>query len=596
MAVEKASFYPQEAEPPYSDIQSRRTVYSQMEIPASKSRGSKSLPEDIDDVFDPNAAYTPHTYEWIRQREKMREKTAEAKKEAEDKAGHTVSVPAELFVVDVLEGKSPFEILGAPEGDMLEAHKGYRRLMRTLHPDVVNAQIKEIVDAALGGSENAWKQLSLWANREQIADEGKQAKAPKILEEKELLALSPEDQALYAQKHQDWEEKLAAETPNAEPRIFAIRDELLKRAAEKAILINHAWEQIKKGLSYESIVGVSSLWDTYETTYGDYLSPHQKISLEGDAELTRELDFTVTDTGELVLQNAQAAHLHFAMGVDKEYGIYQGYREDIPIKSLFAFLELQDGRRVKPELLSDIAEEYALSVFDVGRLQDLLSERAEPSRIAKELGIVPLVTLPESGGRYMSPEELVQEILDQESVSDESFIRFFAAGYTKEAIDLVREFIVRERPFQAVKCNQFLNVLSYQAAKRGDGTFLDRRSWYLNQRDAGDELREINDHIHRAFRKTQSRPAQFERNIYDVLNGPSYTFSDDTDAPKFRAGVEFGRDGLRIIIPDQDFRDLILSKTKEVFFNVKDLGVMREIAYGRSLPAKGDGKFLAREQ
>jgi hypothetical protein len=285
------------------------------------------------------------------------------------------------------------------------------------------------------------------------------------------------------------------------------------------------------------------------------------------------------------------------MGVDKELGIYEGYREGISVKSLFAFLELQDGRRVNPVLLSDITEEYALSIFDVGLLQDLLSERAEPSKIAKELKIVTLVEWPEDvdSVERVSPEELVQAIVKEGDVSNESRIRFLAAGYTPEVIADVQRFITNERQTQTEARRHFLNQLSYTAARRGYGTFAQLRAEYASRSDSDDIAREINNNIMNAFRKRQQQADRFERDIYAVLNGPSYTFSDDIDAPKFRAGVEFGRDGLRIIIPDQDFRDIILTKTKEVFFNAKDIGVMREIAYGRSLAASSSNKRLAKE-
>ena len=87
----------------------------------------------------------------------------------------------------------------------------------------------------------------------------------------------------------------------------------------------------------------------------------------------------------------------------------------------------------------------------------------------------------------------------------------------------------------------------------------------------------------------QNRPHEFIKTIQNIQKGPTYTtYEDDTQG--YRVGVEFGRDGLRLVLPVQEALNRYdYSSVTEVFFNQNDLGIMKEIAYGRSVtgtPAK----------
>src|SRR3989338_8413586 len=153
----------------YSDVKTKRTIYNELETPEPAPGERRRT------TVDRNAKFAQFSEEWFDQRHVL------------DKEGERGLLPAgQLFVPDELEGRSPFEVLGVPEGDFVEAHKSYRMLMRTLHPDVVGTAINEAIDKAMGGSDAAWKQLTDFSK---IFCEWQECQ-PKILRDEELSTLN----------------------------------------------------------------------------------------------------------------------------------------------------------------------------------------------------------------------------------------------------------------------------------------------------------------------------------------------------------------------------------------------------------------------
>lgn len=527
--------------------------------------------------------FTPYSQEW-KDQDNERRRIADGTREDP----HSMIPAVELFAVDQLEGKSPYEILGVSEGDQLEAHKAYRRWMRTLHPDVVQAEVDKLVEQIRGGSEAAWDRLK--KNLEKISKPD--SPRPEVLKDAQIAALSVEDQRLYSEKHESWQRKRDAEFNSRMKTAFDLRDELIAGAKTKAQLLNAAWNSIKKDLTYENVVGIASSWETNETeSWSESLSPHQTIRLEGDAILRRELDFEVTDEGEVRLQKAMPVYLEYASGWDKELGLYEQYRESIPLKALFAFLELQEGRRVKPELLSDIAETYELTDFAVAQLQDLLAERADPVRIASELRVTPPFSVPQQ----RDPDapaltDVVDAISDDGVFESKYFQRYIDAGYTPETLYAVQKFVLDERMRAREILNSRHNATLLEAARKVGRSFVDVKK-ELAEKDAenGSGIAKYSDRAHqeaevrRAIDRIQLKSISFMEDIAEILYGPTYSLGE-YQIPHYRAGVEMGRDGLRIILPKQDQGNKYdFAQHAEVFFNRNDIGIMREIAYGRSL-------------
>ena len=408
----------------YSDILTKRTIYNELEIPEFAQRERKRT------TVDRNAKFTQFSDEWFGQRQML----------AEEGKG-ALLLADQLFVPDELGGKSPYQILGVPDGDFVEAHKSYRMLMRTLHPDVVGMAINNAIDKIMGGSKAVWKQFEEFLK---IFSEWQEHK-PKVLKDEELSALSEDKKQKYIDAYKAWEN----EKPS-EGSIETVRQEIKASAEKKAIVLNIAWGQIKKGLSFENIIGAMLHWDTslgdsYRGIY--YLDPLQTINLEADAKIYRNLDCTVTDDGELFLEKAQPAYLHFASGFDNRIGIYEGFRGFYPLKHLFAFLEHRDGRTIHHALLSDIAEEYELTGFQIGTLQDLTKANVDAEKICEELGIVRQFDLPHQYGHDTVPiKNIIEDIVTGDTLDQAQIEHYVKAGYTPETLTALTSFVLSEKP------------------------------------------------------------------------------------------------------------------------------------------------------
>ena len=569
--------------PPYSDLVTRRVVYTEMELPeleakeAKRRRAAKEREEVERKKNEPNpdAIFTEYSSEWNAQ-QAARERKEREEQEVRSNARDVLPV-AELFQIDDLGGKTPYEILGVPEGDMIAAHKAYRRLMRSLHPDVVRSGIDELAEKVLGGrgkeSELLFRHLmKKWDN------------GPETLSEEVLTKLTGEKREEYRRKHREWDEARKS------THTFFPRDELLARAKEKATIVNLAWERIKKGLSHESILGVSSLWETYESEYGlVFLFPHQVIHLKGEAELRRELNFEVTDTGKVLLQKAKPTYLYYAKGYDKHIGIHEEYREGIPVKHLFAFLETQDGRRVNPALLSDLAEEYELTDFQLGTFQDMLSMRAKPNAIAEALGVSSSFESLDVG-KGIDLKEVIEAMIRHDPLGSEDENHFSERGYTVDDLTMLRVFVKESIKRGETHARSRENQIVYSVAQQTGKTFAEVRVEAQNQREF--HIGEVIGYVLRDFDEMRLTRERFVQDIAEIQNGPTYGLYEE-GRDRFKVGVEFGRDGLRLVLPKQEqLNTYDFAATTEVFFNRDDLDILREIAYGRSLGKQQEKKMI----
>ncbi len=565
----------------YSDTNTHRTVYNQLELP---EEAQKKIEEKEkwrqENTVDKKTKYTEHSQEWKEQQTLLQDVS-------EEKA---VTPVAELFLSNNFEGKTPYEIFGVAEGDSIEAYKSYRRMIRSFHPDVVNAQVDILIKEVFAGADNAFDRFNEYIKKLNKYHDNQ----PKILNEKELATLAEEKRADYIIAHQVFKK----ETPSRDV-LLAIRDEISERAKKKTQLLAQAWEQIKKGLSYEEIVGVSSLWNTEEGEHDRnhyWLNPNQTIKLEGEAEIYRELDFFVTDNGQMMLQKAGQSLLQFASGWDKELGIYEGYREVIPIKHLFAFLELRVGHRVSSALLSDVADKYDLTNFDVEKLQDLLKDGADPKQICKELNIKTTFEEPSRTTlRQIDIKDTVRDIFKNKEMTKDEENHFIKHGYTKESIETIAKFVLdkikEKEEFLRKKNNAFFYSFSKSSGKSFEEIKNKEKSESLKNFEKDREDNSLLEEILYEVREMQSKPERFTKDLSVILNGPIYATNEfeEYDGTGYRVGVEFGRDGLRLQLPKQkEGNSYDFSSATEVFFNKNDLGIMKEIAYGRSLTGKNN--------
>ena len=561
----------------YSDIKTKRTIYNELEIPEPAPRERQRT------TVDRNAKFAQFSEEWFDQRRVL------------DKEGERGLLPADqLFVPDELEGRSPFEVLGVSEGDFVEAHKAYRMLMRTLHPDVVGTAINNAIDKAMGGSNAAWKQLTDFSK---IFREWQECQ-PKILKDEELSTLSERERQTYIDAYKAWEN----EKPS-EGSIETVRQEIKASSERKARVLNAAWDQIKKGLSFENIVGAAAHWDTsHGSSYDDgsfFLHPHQTVHLEADAELYRNLDFVVTDDGELILEKAEPAHLFFASGFDKHIGIYKGFRESYRLKHFFAFLEHRDGKMIHHALFSDVAEEFELTGFQIGTLQNLMKANVDAEKICEELGVVPQFDLPHQYGHDAIPvDSIIEDLVTGPTLGSAQIDQLTKAGFTPQTLTALTSFVMSEKSRVEQDIRNERNRITYDAAKSMRESFAQVRE--REEQKSSAESRGYSPQEYVASKITtrlfelQKRPHEFIKTIQNIQKGPTYT-TYDYDAPEFRVGVEFGRDGLRLVLPVQEaLNRYYFSSVTEVFFNQNDLGIMKEIAYGRSITGTRSGAITGR--
>lgn len=65
----------------------------------------------------------------------------------------------------------------------------------------------------------------------------------------------------------------------------------------------------------------------------------------------------------------------------------QGYRQDVDIRSLFAWMELKLGQEIAPSLLDGISEIYKLNIHSQERLRLMIMNRETPDFILETLEI-----------------------------------------------------------------------------------------------------------------------------------------------------------------------------------------------------------------
>jgi len=299
-------------------------------------------------------------------------------------------------------------------------------------------------------------------------------------------------------------------------------------------------------------------------------------------------DFKTKRTIYNELETPEPAYLSFASGFDKDLGIYEGFREHYRLKHLFAFLEHRDGRTIHHALLSDVAEEFELTGFQIGTLQNLMKADVDAEKICEELGVRPQFDLPDRYGPDAIPvRNIIEDLVAGGALGSTRIAQLTKAGYTPETLAALTRFVVSEKPRAEQTIRNDGNRVTYSVARNTRESFAQVRE--REEKRSSAESREYDPQKYVAGKITtrvfelQRRPREFVKTIQDIQKGPTYTTYEDATAG-FRVGVEFGRDGLRLVLPVQEALNRYdYSSVTEVFFNQNDLGIMKEIAYGRSV-------------
>lgn len=546
----------------YTDLHTRRLVFNEMEIPASEAEKLRVRKK----YFGETSAkgFTQFSREW---KEYMLQEPPDTGE----------MVPVDFFdIPNEIEGQSPYEVLGVPEGDIVAAHRAYKMFAREWHPDKVRGRIENLEKETSGGP-SVWE--TFLGRMESTAEwtEG----APKTLSEEELSMLPEEKKEAYKASHQAWR--------GAKPKSrkeFLI-DEMVAVAEAKIRVVNQAWEMIRKGLSYETLTGIGSMWETIESETSNHfwLYPIQKISLKGDGEIVRQLRFMVTDEGELVFDGAGRAQLDYAYGFDKEFGIYEMFREAFPLKLLFAFFDYRSGRMIHPALLVDIAEEFGLDMAQMNLCRNLLYTHAGSEEICRQMNITPRFYSPKNtDGSFLISRKYIEEIIDKGMLSAEQKNKLTNGtytGYSEATLDAFTQFVLSAQKEYEQDEKYRKNEVAYELVKERGITFLEAKG-ALKGDYRGNKSDEVTS-IYHTLLSVQSAPARFRRRMKDIQTGPTYTLDEDPK-DEFTVGVEYGRDGLRLILPEQEGgRRYDYLKTREAFFGTADMEIMKQVAYGTSV-------------
>lgn len=192
----------------------------------------------------------------------------------------------------------------------------------------------------------------------------------------------------FLTKHQELEDKAEL-----------IRRTMVKVATEKMTVINKAVAAAKKklgGVASQSLGGyawtdviqrpwTSSLNEDYINDWAtqNLTRVYSDLKLEGDGVLRKQ---AVRQNRDSIIERYWALpKLSFDFG--DVYMMEQGYRQDVDIRSLFAWMELKLGQEIAPSLLDGISEIYKLNIHSQERLRLMIMNRETPDFILETLEI-----------------------------------------------------------------------------------------------------------------------------------------------------------------------------------------------------------------
>src|SRR3989344_2908049 len=390
---------------PYCDLDTGNVVYQVAEWPEGlKWNGKEGVSVDRDHRTFTSAEMlresakstkTPFSKDWY-------EEEVESARNRE--TPNALRLFVELFSGGLIEGKTPHEVLDIePDADVLEAHKAWKRLSKLMHPDSIHARVLELRQQFLKGMEPNGGLMGAFSRFLKPMEEAMNVRTDALADE-QLAKLSKRKRTAYIKKHKEALRRASESERLLFDRWDELERELVAKAGHQMSRLNQAYDAIKKGWGEGDFVGVSSLWGRHEWRLPEdnehVFHIEDRIPLNGDGYLYRELDYH-REGDEFVVDKVGMAELHCATGRDRLKDIYIIQRIAIPLKVLFAFLELRDGKVIHPALLTDLAEEYGLDAVQTEELRLMLTQRCDAETICKTF-----VKAKEEPSEWWGPDEI----------------------------------------------------------------------------------------------------------------------------------------------------------------------------------------------
>jgi hypothetical protein len=307
------------------------------------------------------------------------------KDEKERKRAYKGLILEEKILVgkDAEIANNPFKFLYLPQDATLgQVRAAQITLSKMWHPDLMNPKNREQRDRIFCyGADFSLRDMSLEEFVEKIIN----ASPPETLSEKELEKLSPRDRVEYGLKKEEYMGK--------EMLYEKVKADMVTRATEKMKVINQAYREALRHFSdneVKSLAGyrwekgaytssvISSIFASFALGFSElhWERTYDSLSLEGEGAIRR-------NTGELACD--REPYLAYDWGE-----IYLGddnYRQAQELRTLFAWVEMRQGKELCPTLLDGIQEAYKLSESQTEQLRLMLMNHEEPDFILETIGI-----------------------------------------------------------------------------------------------------------------------------------------------------------------------------------------------------------------
>lgn len=380
---------------PYSDLQTRNLVFQRMQFEDTKedfkvnerdynretineflSDEGISVPENetntkVIDILEKKGREFKHTSEYYA-----------AIKDQNERAKAYRSVVVSNSLVEGEQGeirKNPLKFLGLSEdATFAQVRATWIRLSNFWSPDMMFPESTKRLEAIFGDSPNLFGGYD-WKG---FVEEG----PPNFLSVKKLESLSIQERDAYRKSQEDFREQ--------EVKYESVKNEMRQRATNKMQFINFAYEEAKKRFSakeQESFAGFA--WEKGELnsdvtvglgSFGPLLE-YLSLKLEGQGEIRK-------DTGKYAFDN----NPYLAYDFGEIWMCDNGYRQALPLRAFFAWMELIQQRSLSPQLLEDLVKQYKFNEDQSEQLRLMIMNR-EPADFISETLEIPLPEIDKEG-------------------------------------------------------------------------------------------------------------------------------------------------------------------------------------------------------
>ena len=310
------------------------------------------------EVGEGSPMYTQEYYRAIRDNEKRKQ------------AYKSVTVSSAVLDGEDAEiSENPFKFLNLPEDATFgQTRNAWIRLSKMWHPDVLCSKGPEELMKFLDGS------ITNSADLDELRGRIKSMIPPKILSEESFNELTHEQQIQYQLEHRKYE--------LIQEKRSEARSSIIEYATNKMVTINKAYEKALErfsDLEKKSFAGFEWRRDIYYASWGP--SYHgslgfDALDLEGPGQIRRE----VVDGVPM-----RSTYLGFDFG--ETYYVQGDYKQKIPLRSFFAWMDLTQNNELSISLLEDMVKRYKLDANQTEQLRLMMINREDPDFIIDSLSI-----------------------------------------------------------------------------------------------------------------------------------------------------------------------------------------------------------------